>query len=84
VAAGRKICLLNALMCCCLALKFDAASSSGSSTPLCRANRLSLIKVNECLGDLALTEITAAAKRVEARFVLASCVRLWPLFVYSS
>jgi hypothetical protein len=46
--------------------------------------RSRLSRVDECLGDDALTEITATAKRVEVRFVLASCVRLWPLFVYSS
>jgi hypothetical protein len=47
VAAGRKICLLNALIPADLALKFDAASSSGSSASLLRTDRLSLIKVNE-------------------------------------
>jgi hypothetical protein len=41
-------------------------------------------QVEERIGDDALTEITAAAKRVEVRFVLASCVRLWTLSVYSS
>jgi hypothetical protein len=47
VAGGRKICLLNALMCAFLALRFDQASSPRSSASLRRADRLSLIKVNE-------------------------------------